>query len=246
MPLRIAESPYAMKTLGIVGGIAPESTIDYYRSLIASYRARSGSEAYPSIVINSIDLNRVLGLVSEGRLAELTDLLVEAVVRLQAAGADVGLLASNTPHIVFCELNSRSPMPMLSIVESVAREASRLGMTRVGLFGTRFTMEAGFYRKSLGRSGIEVVLPTPEEREYIHDRYIAELIAGQFLDSTRSRMTDIANRLHADESIEGLILGGTELPLLLRNASEIKATLLDSTSLHVKDAVTALISEDGT
>ncbi len=130
-----------MKTLGIIGGIAPPSTIDYYRAIVEGYHQQRPDGSYPSIVINSIDLTRLLALVGDERLDELTAWLVEEVGRLARAGADFGLLASNTPHIVFEPVSRLSPIPLLSIMEAAADAATELGLTRLGLLGTRFTMQ---------------------------------------------------------------------------------------------------------
>ena len=160
-----------MKTLGIVGGIAPGSTVDYYRLLISSYREQRRDGTYPSILINSVDLTRMLDLVSGNRLAELTEWLVREVERLARAGADFGLLASNTPHIVFEELSRATPIPLLSIVEA-AREATHdLALKTVGLLGTRFTMQGRFYPEVFAKRGIAVRrpgrAPTPTSKKNI-------------------------------------------------------------------------------
>ena len=233
-----------MKTLGIVGGIAPESTIDYYRSIIATYRARVRDGSYPPLVINSIDLARLLSLIGEGRLTEVTAYLGTALDRLASAGADLGLLASNTPRIVFEDLQRRSPVPLISIVETVCAAARDLGLSQVGLFGTRFTMQGRFYPKVFEGHGIGLSVPTETEQTYIHDKYMGELVEGVFLEETRSHLLAIAARMKAESGIQGLILGGTELPLLLRDAPDIGLTFLDSTTLHVERAV-ALMLGDG-
>jgi aspartate racemase len=134
-----------MKTLGIVGGIGPESTIEYYRQIIASYRQRKHDGSYPLIIINSIDMKKMLDLIGANELARLTDYLLREVQKLAKAGADLGLLASNSPHIVFDGLSRQSPIPLLSIVEAACEETKKLGMKRVGLLGTRFSMQGRFY-----------------------------------------------------------------------------------------------------
>src|SRR5207244_3306054 len=122
-----------MKTLGIVGGIAPESTVEYYRLLIASYRRLKPDGSYPSLIINSIDLQKMLGMISANELAAVTEYLLTELKRLAQAGADFGLLASNTPHIVFDEVQRQSPIPLVSIVESACHAAKKLGLKKVGL-----------------------------------------------------------------------------------------------------------------
>ena len=147
-----------------MGGIAPASTIEYYRAIVARYRTETQDGTYPPILVNSIDLKRVLDLVGAQKLAELVEYLVDELTRLARAGAHLGLLASNTPHLVFDEVRRRSPVPLISIVEATSRAARALGLRKVGLFGTRFTMQARFYPEVLARQGIRVVVPDPDEQ----------------------------------------------------------------------------------
>jgi aspartate racemase len=225
-----------MKTIGMVGGIGPESTIDYYRLLIAAYRERHADGSYPAIVINSVDLKTVLDLVAAGDRARLVEFLGGSVEALARAGAEVGFLASNTPHLVFDEIARRSPIPLVSIVTSTRERASALGLKRVGLFGTRFTMQASFYADAFGQMGIEVVAPQPEEQDYIHEKYMGELVAGILLPETRAGLLKIAQVMKTCHGIEALILGGTELPLILRGDNDLGIPFLDTAQIHV-DAV---------
>src|SRR5215471_5566894 len=153
-----------MKTIGLIGGIAPESTIDYYRRLLAAHRERQPDGSQPAILINSIDLKKMLGLISANQLADVTDYLVAETSRLYLAGAQVGALASNTPHIVFDEVASRSLVPLVSIVTATCAEAKRLELRKPGLFGTRFTMQGRFYPQEFSRKAIALALPTPQEQ----------------------------------------------------------------------------------
>jgi aspartate racemase len=229
-----------MRTLGIIGGIAPGSTVDYYRLLITEYQARTTDAHYPSLIINSIDLTRLLRLAGEGRLDELADWLIEEVRRLAAAGATVGLMASNTPHLVFDAVSRASPIPLISIVEAAAEAAGARGFQSVGLIGTRFTMDGDFYRDVFARRGIEVRAPSPEDRSFVHDRYMRELVVGQFHPGTRAAVQAVIGRL-AESGAEGVLLAGTELPLLLRDAGPSDVPLLDTTQIHVARAVTELL-----
>lgn len=231
-----------MKTVGIVGGIAPESTIVYYRSIIERYRGQKKDGSYPSILINSIDLSKMLGFVEVGDMAGLTTYLAGEIEKLTRAGADFGLLASNTPHIVFDEVRRRAPIPMISLVESTCDAVQALGLKCVGLFGTRFTMQGRFYPDVFSKSGIELVLPGPADQEYIHDKYMNELVNGVFQDETRRQLLAIVDRIKEQEGIEGLILGGTELPLLLKEAMHNGVPFLDTTSIHVDRVIRELLS----
>jgi len=231
-----------MKTVGIVGGIGPESTIEYYRLIIASYRERKPDGSSPSIIINSIDLRKMLDLIEANDLAQVTAYLVAEVERLARAGADCGLLAANTPHIVFDEIRQRSPIPLVSIVEATAEAAKALKLEKLGLFGTRFTMQGRFYPDVFSREGITVAVPTDDEQAYIHEKYMNELVRGVVAPQTRSALLAITERLRAREGIQGLILGGTELSLILREATAGGIPLLDTSRIHAEALVGQLLS----
>ena len=231
-----------MKTLGIIGGIAPESTIEYYRLLVASYRQKKPDGSYPPILINSIDMTKMLGLIGVNQLVEVTDYLVGEVNKLARAGADFGLLASNTPHIVFDDIQRRSKIPLLSIVEAACEATRALGITKVGLFGTRFTMQGSFYPDVFAKQGIQLATPDSAEQDMIHDKYMSELVHDIYLDETRQRLLAILDRLIEQEHIQGLILGGTELPLILRDETHHGIPLLDTTRIHVERAITRMLS----
>ena len=229
-----------MKTLGIIGGIGPESTIEYYRAVIATYRERRENGDYPSIIINSINLKRMIDLITANQLAIVADVLVAEVERLARAGADFGLMASNTPHIVFDDVQRRSSMPLLSIVQAACDAAKALGLNKVGLFGTRFTMQGRFYPDVFARAGIALIVPQPDEQALIHEKYRGELLNNIFLDETRERLLAIVEQLKNRDGIEGLILGGTELPLILRDSSSTGIPFLDTIQIHARAAVEML------
>jgi aspartate racemase len=230
-----------MKTVGIVGGIAPESTMEYYRLIIASYREKKRDGSYPPILINSIDMKKMLDLITAKELAEVTEYLLGEVRKLAQAGADFGLLASNTPHLVFEDLRRQSPIPLLSIVEAACEAAQALKLRKVGLFGTRFTMQGGFYAEVFTRLGIEIILPSIDDQNYIHEKYMGELVNGVFLAETRERLLTIANHLKERNGIQALILGGTELPLILREDFARGIPFLDTTKIHVERAVALML-----
>lgn len=228
-----------MTSVGLVGGLGPESTIDYYRRILAGWeRERPGTA--PSMVIDSLDVQYGLRLVASDRAA-LIEYLLGSVRRLAGAGVDFVAIAANTPHIVFDELAALSPVPLLSIVEVCVEEARRRGLRRLGLLGTRFTMEAPFYPEVFARRSMTVVAPSDQERPWLHERYIGELLVGNFRDETREGVLSIVRRLASDESIDGLVLGGTELPLLLGDSTIAGVPALDTTALHVAAIVKRLL-----
>jgi aspartate racemase len=231
-----------MKTVGIIGGIGPESTIEYYRLIIASYRQQKRDGSYPPLLINSIDMKKMLDLIGISELEAVTGYLLEEVRKLAQAGADFGALASNTPHLVFDALNRRSPIPLISIVEAACDAAKRLGLRRMGLFGTRFTMQGSFYADVFSREDMTLVTPSVDEQGYIHDKYMSELVNGVIRSETREHLLGIVARLKDEEGVNGLILGGTELPLILSNEREQGIPLLDTTRIHVEHIVAQLLS----
>jgi aspartate racemase len=172
----------------------------------------------------------------------MIDLLLIELGRLARAGADVGLFASNIPHLVFDEVARASPIPLISIVEETALAAEAAGYTRLGLLGARFTMDGGFYQKVFARHGMTVVVPAAADRTYVHERYFTELVEGSFRDETRSGMSAVVDRMTASDAIEAVILGGTELPLLFRGGPPTAVPTLDTTTIHVEAAVRRLLA----
>jgi aspartate racemase len=229
-----------MKTLGIIGGIGPESTIEYYRAIIAAYREGHKDGDYPSIIINSISVKTLLGLMAKNDLAAVAELLVAEVARLARAGADLGLFASNTPHIVFDEVRRRSSIPLVSIVEATCQAAKALRLNKVGLLGTRFTMQARFYPDVFARAGIVVAVPAADEQDFIHEKYMVELLNNIIRPDTRERLLGIVEKMKERDGIQGLILGGTELPLILRDDGVSGIPFLDTTQIHARAAAQML------
>jgi aspartate racemase len=226
-----------MKPIGLIGGIGPESTIDYYRAMIAAYRERQPDGSYPPIVISSVDVSSMLGALMRNQLAEVADLLVAEVERLEAAGAGCAAIAANSPHIVFDEVQRRSPLPLVSIVQATAHEAMRLDRKRLGLFGTRFTMQGRFYENLFALTGVTLILPDETEQAYIHDKYMTELVQGILRPETRDGLLAIVAQMKAREGIDAVILGGTELPLVLRDSTASDIPLIDTTVVHAKAIV---------
>lgn len=231
-----------MKILGMIGGIGPESTIEYYRHIIAMYREQRPDGSYPAIIINSIDAKRMLDLIGQHQLSEVTGLLVAEVQRLARAGADFALLAANTPHIIFDELRRRSPIRLVSIVQATCDEARSMGMKKVGLIGTRFTMQGRFYPDVFAKEGLAIVIPNAEEQAYIHEKYIGELVNGIVKVDTRKQILAIGEQMKERDGIQGLILGGTELSILMGNVKSKNLPLLDTTEIHARAAVARLLS----
>ena len=231
-----------MKTLGIIGGLGPQSTIDYYGRIIALYRARTGDGRYPQFIINSINMKKGLDFMDANNLAGMAEYLLEEIGKLAQAGTTFGLISANTPHIVFDEVASKSPIPLISIVEATCAAAKARKLKRLALLGTRYTMQATFYPKVFSREDIELLVPNANDQDYIHDKYMNELVPGRFLPETRAGLLAIIDRMKARSGIDGVILAGTELPLILRDPEHNGIPFLDTTKIHCEAAVTEMLS----
>ena len=231
-----------MKTLGIIGGLGPESTVDYYQRIIALFRERTGDRHYPEFVIVSVDLRKGLDFMDANDLSGMADYLLQAIRTLAGAGANFGLISANTPHIVFDEVASQSPIPLISIVEATCAAAKARELKRLALFGTRYTMQASFYPKVFSREGIELLVPEASDQNWIHDKYFSELVPGIFLPETRAGLIAIVGRMKAKSDIDGVILAGTELPLILCDPHHNGIPFLDTTKIHVETAVDEMLS----
>jgi aspartate racemase len=224
-----------MKRLGIIGGIGPESTIVYYRAIVAAGGERLGGA--PPILLNSIDVQKVLRLAEDDPVPGLRDYLLSEITVLARAGVSVGLIAANTPHIVFDDVRQQSPIELVSIVEAARDAARERGLTRLALFGTKFTMQGRFYPDVFLPSGIELVSPAADEQAFIHDKYVSELLRNTFLPTTRDHLQRIIQAMKDRDGIDGVLLAGTELPLLLTGDDACGVPLLDTTQIHVTAAV---------
>jgi len=230
-----------MKTPGIIGGIGPESTIDYYRFIIALWKEKTGDVSLPSILIQSIDLKQMQRWFAEDNWDEVKAYLLTNIEHIARGGADFAILAANTAHIVYDEVAQRSPLPMISVVEVTCQAAKQLSLKRLGLIGTKYTMTAPFYPKAIERVGLELRIPSPTEITTIHDIYFNELLYNQFKPESCQLILQAIERMRQEEHIDGLILGGTELPLLLRGTSVPGVTYLDTTQIHVEAIVEAML-----
>jgi aspartate racemase len=232
-----------MKTAGIIGGIAPESTIQYYRLALAEFQRLTNDSEFPPIIINSIHMTKMLNLISQNKLSELTAYLLLEITKLHKAGANFAALASNTPHIVFGELQLLSPIPLISIIEVACNAAIHSNLKKVGILGTRFTMQGTAYPSTFSKANIEVVSPNPTEQAFIHNVYMNELVKGIFLPQTKQKLSEIIEAMIMRNSIDGIILGGTELPLILNDSAHMGIPLLDTTKLHVQSIVEMMLDQ---
>lgn len=226
-----------MKILGMIGGTGPESTVEYYRRLIAAYHARISESGAPPIIINSVDNKNLVKWFTAGERVPVINFLGTEIERLARAGADFGLIAAVTPHLVFDELQQRARIPLLSIIEAAADAAAAAHLQRLALFGTRFTMQAALFPRVFEQRGMTIVVPNEEEQTFIHGKYMGELFVGAILDETRTALVDIVETMKQRNNIDGLILGGTELSLILREPTAAGVPVLDTTQIHVEAAI---------
>jgi len=231
-----------VKKIGMIGGFGPESTLDYYRLLIDQYRQQKGVGSLPEIIIYSMDMYTLLTLVEQKRWDDVTEWLLQGVNTLHKAGADFGIISANTPHIVFDRLKSVSPIPLISIVEETSKKAKEIGLKRVGLLGTSFTMRASFFQKVFANNNISIVVPSEKEQEYIQHKLMTEIELGQFIEETRNDLLTIVKRMIDEDLIEGVILGCTELPLIL-SKDEYDIPFLNTTMIHVESAIKYCLAE---
>lgn len=232
-----------MKRIGIIGGIGPESTVDYYKLIIAAFHEKRTEQGYPEIIIYSANLSSLMRILEASNWENLTDWLLEKVVALHKAGAEFAVIGSNTPHIVFDRVNSRSPIPMLSIIEETRKNALKRGYKKLGLLGTRFTMESDFFKKPFRVNEMAIVVPDEEDQELIHHRLFSEIELGIIKDSTRKELLSIIKKLIDRHSIDALILGCTELPLIL-NQDEFGIPFLNTTAIHAESIVNYCIGKE--
>lgn len=231
-----------MKKLGLVGGLGPESTVEYYKMIIGKYQARMNSkETLPEFYINSINMYKVFSLIESGNLNGLADYLVEAVEKLAQIGAEYAAISANTPHIVFNEVQSRVKIPMISIVEETFNKSKALGIERVGLIGTKFTMENEFFKTPFIENSKAVFVPTPEEQRYMHGKIVTELENGIVKEDTKQKFQEIIQNLVDQHQIQGIILGCTELPMIIK-PEDLSISELNTTELHIERIVEMMFS----
>lgn len=231
-----------MRKLGLVGGMGPESTIPYYHGIVYGVQRALGKPVFPELSIESVNLFEILRLCQEKRHDELVERLLGAIDNLAKSGAEFAALSANTPHIVFDKLQARSPIPLISIVEAACEEAGRRGLRKIGLLGTIFTMTGDFFKASFIKSGIQVVVPQESELSRISDRITKELELGVVRDETLAYFQQVIAGMQAEDGIEAIVLGCTELPLVL-NDEVSPVPCLDTMQIHINAIVREILQE---
>ncbi len=228
------------KRIGILGGMSPESTTEYYEYITRTYTQRFGDYGYPEIIIYSVSFQPYVDWPNAERWDLVAQGLSEAAGKLEAAGADFIIIATNTMHLVFDEVQASVNVPMLSLLDAVGEAILARGLETVGLLGTRFTMEKTFYQDALARKDIQVLVPGAADRQVVNDVIYNELIAGEIRDESRARYVEIIGRL-AERGAGGVILGCTEIPLLV-SEEDAGLPLFDTTAIHAEAALSYALS----
>lgn len=231
------------RILGIVGGIGPESTIDYYRALVATWRRRRPDGSYPRVIIDSVEAGRIIRLLGEGDYAPVGTALGAALRELAAAGCGCALIASNATHLAFDHIDPAPPMPMIHIVDAARGAAVAAGHRRLGLIGTRFIMGSPLYPERFEAAGLAVVPPTPDEQDIVHAIYMGELLVGDIRDDSRARLVKVIATMRDRDGIDGVILGGTELALTLTEPAYAEVAILNTVQTQVDAAIAWLLGE---
>lgn len=225
-----------MKKIGIIGGLGPEATVDYYNAIINRYKEiNNGALNYPEIIIYSVNMDFFIGKVKDGKYDEAVDYLSIGLSALERAGADFIAISANTPHLFFDELQKRVSVPMISIVEATARQVKKSGLKKVGLIGTLFTMKNDFFAKVFKQFDIEIVVPNDDDKEFINQKLFTEIELGIFKDETRKELEEKILKIQNESGIEGIILGCTEFPLILKEKEYNGVISLNTTEIHVNE-----------
>jgi aspartate racemase len=223
------------KRIGILGGMSPESTVAYYEYITRTYTERYGDYGYPEIIIYSVSFQPYVDWPAKGRWNLVAHGLGQAAKRLVAAGADFVVIATNTMHKVYDEVQAAVDVPVLSLLDAVGEAVLTRQVNTVGLLGTRFTMEDPFYGEALEAYGVQVLVPGAEDRAYVDRVIYDELVAGRILPASRTGFQAIVDRL-VSRGAQGIILGCTEIPLLLAEADS-SVPLFDTTAIHAEAAL---------
>ena len=231
-----------MKKIGLVGGTGPESTLMYYRELNTRIDRMTGRKEMPDIAIESVNFRRAWEYVEKGQYDLLADYLAEKIQSLAAGGAKVISLTAGTMHIVMDELLGKTKTDLVSIPQAVCREAQRRGYRKVGLLGTIFTMEKEYMKTDFRKAGIEVIIPEKADRGLVARRILEELENGIVKESTLKEFQEIIRKMKEQEGIEAVVLGCTELPMIL-NEGNSPVAVLDSVEIHIQELIKISIGD---
>jgi len=225
-----------MKIIGLIGGMSWESSLEYYRIINRQVREKLGGLHSARILMYSVDFDEIEKLQHEGKWEEAAELMIEAAIRIEKGGADFIVICTNTMHKLYDNVKKRIKIPFLHIADATAEKIKAEGLKKIGLLGTKFTMEEYFYKGRLkDKYGLEVIVPDDNDRQIVHDVIYNELCAGIIEQSSKDHFIRIINKL-VDNGAEGIILGCTEIPLLVQQ-KDAQVLLFDTTRIHAESAV---------
>ena len=223
-----------MKKIGIIGGLGPEATTDYYKEIIQQVNRTDKSLNYPEIIIYSVTMSKFIGMLKKEDYNGAAGYITECIRKLEAAGVDFAAISANTPHLFFEEIQQNVAVPLISIVEVSRKRAKQLGLKRCGLFGTKFTMNASVFSDVFAKDNIEVVSPGQEDVERINELLFTELELGIFKESTKDELLTIVQKMRDEQQIDSLILGCTEFPIMFTEEKYLGIPFLNTTRIHVE------------
>lgn len=219
-----------MKHIGLIGGLSPESTVSYYQLICAGFNKQAGGLNFPTITIRSVNLQQLVELFNADRWDEVASHMLAAISDLQRSGAEFAAITANTPHNAYDQISARASVPVLSIMDATVQAIEKDGLSRVGLLGTKATMEYGFFQRVFARHRIETLVPEGAERQFINQVIWKELSHGEIMEQSKVRYLQSVEKL-IRAGAQGIVLGCTEIPLLIR-PSDISVPCYDTTAIH--------------
>ena len=228
-----------MKTIGLIGGLGPEATLDYYREMIGLVAEKNNNESfnYPEIIVYSVNMETFIGRLRRKDYSGAAGYLSGCINKLAAAGAEFAAISANTPHLLFSEIQNSVSIPLISIVEACRKRAEQMGVKRCALLGTKFTMIASFYSEVFAKSNIDVFSPGEKEIERINELLFTEMEHGIFKDSSRLEILEIVQKMIDSQNVDAVILGCTEFPILFREKEYLGLPFLYTTRIHVEEII---------
>ena len=234
-----------MRKIGILGGLGPEATIDYYKEIINGFNRINddGSLNYPEIIIYSVNMSVLINFFENQNYSKAVDYLSNCVNRIKDAGADFAALSANTPHLIFDQIQDNVDLPLISIIEACAGRAKKSNAKKCGLLGTKFTMQNDFYHKVFHKCDIEIVVPDNEQIDRINSIIFNELELGIFKEESKQEILGIVNDLIQKHGIDSIILGCTEFPLLFKESEYFGISFFNTTKIHVETIINESLND---
>lgn len=223
--------------IGILGGLTPQATVEYYKLIISKYQTEIDSSAFPEMVIESVDVSKVHHLTMGKKYQQLIQYLSESMNNLMQAGADVILIASNTPHLFYEELTRDVNVPVISILDATYKEVIKSKKNRIGLLGTIPTMQSNLYKKPFINTEIQIFVPEITEQDFLQEKIFKQFSRGIFIKEDTRAVENMIHQLKSKYKINGLILGCTELPIFLKQDDWNDIVLFDTTAIHVESLI---------